>query len=318
MEVFFRKYLWTLDLAVVGVCATFLALAASSLVETRFAIAPRSPIVGRAARASVATIPGSKRPDAILRRNIFCSICPPIRLDGDPDPAKETDDGPIEPQPTTLPLSLVAVMFAPSPERHRWSTAIIRDNEGKTFGAFGVGSEVHGALIVSIQETRVYLENAGAEEYLDLLAPSKPTSVAPPPPPPRRPPPAAKQPSADAVFLAQLDHGIKKLGKGKYEVQRATLDSVIGNIALLSRSARIIPEIRNGKPSGFRLFAVRPGGPFAKIGLHSGDTIVSINGLDMSSPQKALEVYTKLKSASHVTLGLERGGKQVAQDYTIR
>ena len=35
-------------------------------------------------------------------------------------------------------------------------------------------------------------------------------------------------------------------------------------------------------------------------------------------PEKALEIYAKVKSASHLDLGLERNGQKVASDYTIR
>ena len=52
----------------------------------------------------------------------------------------------------------------------------------------------------------------------------------------------------------------------------------------------------DGKAAGFRLFSVRPDGPFAKIGLQNSDVISAINGLEMTSPEKALEVYTKLKT----------------------
>ena len=38
----------------------------------------------------------------------------------------------------------------------------------------------------------------------------------------------------------------------------------------------------------------------------------------MTSPEKALEVYAKLKSANHLDLGLERNGRKIASDYTIR
>ncbi len=118
--------------------------------------------------------------------------------------------------------------------------------------------------------------------------------------------------------MAELDRGIKKTGEHNYEVQRATVDSLLGNMSLLSRSARIVPEIRDGKAAGFRLFSVRPDGPFAKIGLQNGDVISAINGLEMTSPDKALEVYTKLKSASHLSVGLERNGQKINKEYNIR
>ncbi|MBN2573644.1 MAG: PDZ domain-containing protein [Deltaproteobacteria bacterium] len=313
VEALLGKYLWTLDAAVVCLCATLLGLSASGLVESRYLSLPRVPRAAHAAPVSPPAAAHGKQPDAILRRNIFCSACPPILLDGDADPSSQSDDEPADPQPTSLPLKLVAVMFSPSPEQQSWNMAVIRDNDHKTIGAFGVGAEIHQATLLSILDTRVYLDNAGAMEFLDLLSPPK--GSPPPAPAPRSTP--RPTPPRDALTQA-LDRGIKKVGERRYEVQRSTLESVMGNLSLLSRSARIVPVLRDGKAYGFRLHSVRPNGPFAKIGLRNGDVIVSINGLEMTTPEKSLEVYSKLKSASHVALGLERSGKKVSQDYTIR
>ena len=52
--------------------------------------------------------------------------------------------------------------------------------------------------------------------------------------------------------------------------------------------------------------------------MQNGDVISAINGLEITSPEKALEVYAKLKSASHLSLGLERNGQRITKDYTIR
>lgn len=311
VELLLTKYIWLLDAAVVAVCAAVLGSTASSLVAYR--LGETAHLKPQAAQAPLPSPPQvrNKQPNAILRRNIFCSTCPPIRLDGDPEPVTLPDMAPLQPQPTQLPLKLLAVMYAPTPKARKWNMAVIRNNDGKAVGAFSEGAQIHGATLLSIADTRVYIDNAGATEFLDLLAPPK---AAPVPPPHPAPPPV--QP-ADA-FTQELDRGVKKLSEYRYEIKRGTLESVLGNLALLSRSARIVPEIRSGKPAGFRLFAVRPDGPFAKIGLQNGDVIASINGLEMTSPEKALEVYGKLKSASHLDLGLERNGQKVASDYTIR
>ena len=119
-------------------------------------------------------------------------------------------------------------------------------------------------------------------------------------------------------ILDTLKNGIKKTGENTYEITRSTLETVLGNMSLLSRSARIVPEIRDGKAAGFRLYSVRPDGPFALIGMQNGDVISVINGLEITSPQKALEVYAKLKSASHLSVGIERNGQRVTKDYSIR
>ena len=308
METLLRKYLWAIDLLVIAICAVFSARATATIIQTR--ITRITPPVKSAPRttptASVGTYYG-KEVEEILKRNIFCSTCPPI-LEPVVDPTKATKTE-LMLQRTSLPLRLLAVMFAPPPGDPRWSVAIIRDTEDHAVGPYSIGSKVRDATISDIDEDRVYLEVSGRKEYLDLIdkapAANAPVAAAPATPP------------ADPL-MAELDRGIKKIGEHNYEVQRATVDSLLGNMSLLSRSARIVPEIRDGKAAGFRLFSVRPDGPFAKIGLQNGDVISAINGLEMTSPDKALEVYTKLKSSSHLSVGLERNGQKINKEYNIR
>ena len=186
--------------------------------------------------------------------------------------------------------------------------AVIRDIDWKLAGPFAIGSKVRDATVTDIQETRIYLDNAGKAEYLDLFEP--------PPPPPGAP--VAKAPTGDDAFSRELDKGIKQTGPHTYDLQRSTLDAVLTNMSMLSRSARIVPEMKDGKAAGFRLYSVRPEGPFAKIGLQNGDVISAINGLEMSSPEQALTVYTKLRSAGHLSLGIERNGQKLSKEYNIR
>lgn len=309
METLLRKYMWTLDLAVIAICAVFSAQATGTLIES--SLVAKTPAVRRTARAPVAAAQApvySKQVEEILNRNIFCSTCPPILAT---TPSPEATPAAPSLQKTSMPLRLLAVMYAPTaPE---WSLAIIRDTDAKTAGAFGLGSKIREATITGIEEARVYLEVGGRREYMDLLDNK--------PPPPSVPTPApvaaAPAPSGDPL-MAELERGIKKTGEHSYEVQRGTVDSLLGNMSVLSRSARIVPEIRDGRAAGFRLFSVRPDGPFAKIGLQNGDVISAINGLEMTSPDKALEVYTKLKSASHLSVGLERNGQKITKEYNIR
>jgi general secretion pathway protein C len=307
METLLRKYIWAIDLAIIALCAVFSARATATLIESNLVrIAPAPKRAARVASTSTQTTVYTKQVEEILKRNVFCSTCPPI-LAVAPVPG----DVPAIPQlqRTSLPLKLLAVMFAPTAPR--WSMAIIRDTDEKSAGAFGIGSKIREATITDIEEARVYLEIGGRPEYMDLLDKATP----PPAAAAAAPPPAA--PSGDPM-MAELDKGIKKTGEHSYEVQRGTVDSLLGNMSMLSRSARIVPEIRDGKAAGFRLFSIRPDGPFAKIGLQNGDVISAINGLEMTSPDKALEVYTKLKSANHLSVGLERNGQKITKDYNIR
>jgi general secretion pathway protein C len=79
-----------------------------------------------------------------------------------------------------------------------------------------------------------------------------------------------------------------------------------------------MPEIKDGRMTGFRLFAVHPNGPVAMIGMRAGDVITSINGLELATPEKVVEAFGKLRSASHLALRFERDGQKLTNDYIIR
>ena len=122
----------------------------------------------------------------------------------------------------------------------------------------------------------------------------------------------------DAELLAAVDKGVKKIDDTKYDIERQLVDKILADPTVAARSARIVPSIKDGKPNGFKMYAIRPNSLFAKIGLQNGDTITSINGMDMSSPDKALEVYTKVRSASSLSVSVIRRGQPVNMDYSIK
>jgi general secretion pathway protein C len=299
-----------IDLAAVALCAVLLGRAASTAVDLRLLGSP--PPGSPSAVPGPAPAPGrpSGAREIIVDRNIFCSGCPAAVAS---NPEGEAGGG--GPQRSQLPLDLVAVNQLVSGGRARDSTAVLRDRESKAIGAFTSGDRVRGALIVRIDETRVHLLNGGREEYLDLLE-AEAGATGPPSGSSDR---GAGPPAASASGISQeLEGGIRKVGERSYEIRRSTLEGLLGNMNLLARSARIVPEIRDGRAVGFRFHAVVPQGPFAKIGVQSGDVIASINGLELTSPEKGFEVYGKLRSASHLSLELERGGKRMVIDYSVR
>lgn len=306
MDPLLRKYLWLVDLLVVVVCAVFAARATASAIESSYLL-DFGPV-----HAPVRALPPppkvyGKETDEILRRNIFCSGCPPILTSDEPDGGVTEESG--APQKSTLALKLMAIMYAPPPHA-AWSTAIVRDLDSKGIGPYGVGGSIRDGVVVdSIEEIRIYVRTGGHLEYIDLLD--------------KAPPPASKTAAAGvsapvAGMEAEIAKGLKKIGENRYEIQRATLDGVLGNLSELSRSARIVPELKDGRPAGFRLYSVRPDGPFALIGLQNGDVVQAINGIEMSSPDQALGAYTKLKTASHLSVSLERNGTKTTMDYNIR
>ena len=73
-----------------------------------------------------------------------------------------------------------------------------------------------------------------------------------------------------------------------------------------------------GKANGFKLFSIKPGSIYSKIGLKNGDIVHKINGYEMNSPDKALDIYQKLRSASSISVELTRRGRNQVKNYSIR
>jgi len=87
------------------------------------------------------------------------------------------------------------------------------------------------------------------------------------------------------------------------------LDSLRADPATAARGARVVPSIKDGKPNGLKLYAVRPSSVFATLGIHNGDTIQSINGFSLASPDEAIEAYSKVKDATTWVITLIRRGR---------
>jgi general secretion pathway protein C len=104
---------------------------------------------------------------------------------------------------------------------------------------------------------------------------------------------------------------IKKIDATHVEIPKLLVDKITANPMAFAKGARVVPSMTNGKPDGFKLYAIAPGSLFARIGLENGDTLHSANGFELTSADKALEVYSKLRSATSVELEVVRRGKPV-------
>jgi hypothetical protein len=85
-----------------------------------------------------------------------------------------------------------------------------------------------------------------------------------------------------------------------------------------AHAARIVPHFVDGKPRGLRLYAIRPGGLFDQLGLRNGDSLLALDGFDLSSPDSALEAYAHMRGTSHLILDLERSGERVTLEYLVQ
>ena len=134
----------------------------------------------------------------------------------------------------------------------------------------------------------------------------------------RRDPPPPSSEDDEAALAKAIEAGIKKIDDTHYEIQKSLIEKVLANPMAIAKGARVVPAVNDGKPAGFKLYAIRPSSIYAKLGLQNGDTLEKINGGELTSADKALEIYTKLREAKTVTINLTRAGKPVTITITIK
>jgi general secretion pathway protein C len=101
-------------------------------------------------------------------------------------------------------------------------------------------------------------------------------------------------------------------------VSESEVQEALNNLPLLLTQARTVPYFSNGQRDGRRIFAIRSGSFFEKIGLVNGDIIKSINGTDLNDDGKALELFEEFKSARTLSLRLVRNRAEKAITYERR
>lgn len=118
-------------------------------------------------------------------------------------------------------------------------------------------------------------------------------------------------PSYRASARDPLLDTIVKIDDTHYTLPRKTVDALLADPITFSKGARMVPAIRNGKPDGFKLYAIRPSSVYARLGFMNGDTVHAINGMDVSKAEDALEAYAKIKNADEVAFDVRRRGRAV-------
>lgn len=111
--------------------------------------------------------------------------------------------------------------------------------------------------------------------------------------------------------------GITKTGDYTYKIEREALEGWFVNPACMMRQARIVPYLKDDQPAGFKLFAIRPNTLYSKLGLKNGDVVQKLNGIELTTPEKALEAYQGLKDAKIVTMDILRRGEAKTLKYQI-
>jgi general secretion pathway protein C len=314
-----KRHFWAVILALVAIAAFFDAqgimhfVGASLGADEKQLSAP--PLLARMPPAPMSASPHATNAEPILARNPFDSVTGPLNLAPSAEASAEAPPPDLS-DPYSAPdcdgLKVLIIAASADPE---WSFAALETpaDKGKSM-LRRRGGEIGGKTVKFIGWDRVWMTSGSQLCQIRMFRPPALASGAAPPPPAPAPMPAGgATPVGD-----DIKKGIQRLGPNEFNVDRGVVDKILENQAELMRQARIVPEQENGKVVGIRLFGVRPDTLLGTLGMENGDRLEKINGFDMTSPEKALEAYARLRTADHLTISMNRKGQEMNIDYNIK
>jgi general secretion pathway protein C len=236
----------------------------------------------------------------IYKRDIFNSA----------KPVEEPTPGPGPVEKTELRLKLWGVALRGGDQ----SYAIIEEEKRREQGVYKVGAEVPGgATVKSVAWDHVILNVSGKDEILEIeegLTGGPRTAPAPF----GRGGISSSRRSAPRYE----NKGVEVVSENEYVVDREEVDGALENMSQLFTQIRAVPHFEGGESTGFRLFAIRRGSIFDKIGLKNGDIIRNINGQAMNDPTKALALLEELRDSTDLEVSVTRNRKDRTLKYTVR
>lgn len=321
LDAILKRYFPVVVCVLIGIAAYFQASGMGQLVAASVAVDPSAaPAAGPVPRAPAAAAPANADHTTsaalILSRNPFDSTTGP--LDGT---ATEVPSGAATPEPANTdpmldpPCDVAKVLLITQSEDPGWSFAAIQGGDGKSM-LRRVGDEVGGHTVYFISWDRVWLTQGGQRCQMEVGGKVQPKA---------QPKPAAAPPSTGPSSASpgrgvpkEITSKIHKISDNQFDIERSVVDQILENQAELMKSARIVPEKEGDKMVGIRLFGIRGDSLLGALGLENGDRLQSINGFEMTDPQKALEAYARLRTADHLTVAVNRRGKDQNIDFNIK
>jgi general secretion pathway protein C len=256
--------------------------------------------------------------ETILRRNIFDPVTgdvfdPPAEITGPDDPivaVQPWQPGDLTNPCTGSPVRLVGAVVSPSSPT--WSFAALVEGTEKAM-LFRTGMMVGSAEVLEIARDRVVLRSGGTPAcHVAMFAEDGVTTGATVAAAP------AEAEESEEAGSDDASEGITRVGTNEYNVNRALITGALGDQAALMRMARVIPQEENGQTVGVKLYGVRRSSLLGRLGIRNGDMLRDINGLDLSSPDAALQAYAQLPTANDVTVNIQRRGQDMALKFHIQ
>lgn len=105
--------------------------------------------------------------------------------------------------------------------------------------------------------------------------------------------------------------------------QREDLDEAAEDVAQRVGSQSLSDVVsmsihrENGQIVGYRIRPGRDRALFDSLGLEANDVVKAVNGVELTSPQRVMEIYREMGDARSASLLIERGGQELTIDIEL-
>ena len=312
-----KRHFWAPTLGLTAIASFFGARGAGNLFGVSLGVDDKqlsaSPMSTKAAPTATNVTAKATNADPILARNPFDSKTGPLIQHGDDGtglaPPVDMSDPFNAPPCDGVKVLIIAASADPD-----WSFAALSGPGESKSVLRRRGGDFNGKEVKFVGWDRVWLTSGGQLCQALLFAPPQAPQTTPVASQ-AAPPPTTGGPGA---VPDDIKKGIQRISATEFNIDRGVVDKILENQAELMKQARIVPEQENGKVVGIRLFGVRNDTLLGVLGMENGDRLQSINGFDMTSPEKALEAYARLRTADHMTVAINRKGSNTNLDYNIK
>jgi len=173
-----------------------------------------------------------------------------------------------------LGLRLIGTAVGNGPSRN---VAIIEDQSAQAQGAYRAGDSVRDLQIKEVRSRYVIVDTGSGEVILAMGSIGRAGSLA----------------SSQA---ARLDRG--------------EVDAAYPDYEHLMQEIRVRPRFEAGRPVGFVIYNLAPGGIFERMGLEDGDVITAVNGKPFESSQPAAEFYEAVHAGGRLSFDISRADRK--------
>lgn len=108
--------------------------------------------------------------------------------------------------------------------------------------------------------------------------------------------------------------GVEELQEDRYRVERSVVAPLLEHA---DRMARMVPNYRDGKPQGFKLYSIRPGSTFSALRIRNGDTFLRVGEESVDDLRGVEALIRAWLTQDEVELTVLRRGHEKVLQYEM-